>query len=104
MLWDNSYRFSCMGIAMEEGGIGEELREEKLPLAIRLNSILHTRGWWSEQRGLSRGSDLFSSKLLDPPTHPLVSIGFQMQNNVRILIEIKNGKVFLRVDNNRILP
>jgi hypothetical protein len=34
-LWDNSYRFSGKEIATDEGGIDEELREEKLLLAIR---------------------------------------------------------------------
>jgi hypothetical protein len=53
-----------MKIAIEEGGVDEELREEKLLLAIRLDSILNTGERWSEQNGLSRGSDLVSSKLL----------------------------------------
>jgi hypothetical protein len=33
-LWDNSYRFPGMEIAIEEGGIDEELRAEKLLLSI----------------------------------------------------------------------
>lgn len=57
------------------------------------------------QRFISSGSpDLFSSKLLDPPAHSLVSFRFKMQNDVRIFIHIKDGKVFFGVDNHRVLP
>uniref|UniRef100_A0A7V3N5J7 Uncharacterized protein n=1 Tax=candidate division CPR3 bacterium TaxID=2268181 RepID=A0A7V3N5J7_UNCC3 len=56
------------------------------------------------QRFIFSGSpDLFSSKLLDPPAHSLVSFRFKMQNDVRIFIDIKDGKVFSSVDNNGIL-
>jgi hypothetical protein len=103
-LWDNSYRFPGMEIAIDEGGIDEELREEKLLLAIRLDSILNTGERRSEQNSLSRGSDLFSSKLLYPATHSLPSIRFEVKNDVDILIEVKDGKVFFGVDNDRVLP
>lgn len=104
-LWDNSHRFPGREIAIEECGIDEELREEKLLLAIqRDNSILKTGEWSHEQNGLSRGSDLFSSKLLYPATHSLPSIRFEVKNDVDILIEVKDGKVFFGVDNDRVLP
>ena len=103
-LWDNSYRFPGIGIAIEEGGIEEELGEEKLLLSIRLDSILNTGEQRSEPNGLSRGSDLFSSKLLYPATHSLPSIRFEVKNDVDILIEVKDGKVFFGVDNDRVLP
>jgi len=102
-LWDNSYRFSGKEIATDEGGIDEELREEKLLLAIRLDSILNTGERRSEQNALSRGSDLFSSKLLYPATHSLPSIRFEIKNDVGILIKVKDGKVFFGVDNDGIL-
>jgi hypothetical protein len=103
-LWDNSYRFLGIEIAIEEGGIDEEIREERGLLGIRLDSILYTGERWSEQNGLSRSSDLFSSKLLDPATHSLLSIRFEIKNDVGILVKVKDGKVFFGVDNDGILP
>jgi hypothetical protein len=41
-LWDNSYRFPGMERALDEGGMDEELIEEKLLLAIPLDNILDT--------------------------------------------------------------
>ena len=93
-----------MEIAIEEGGIDEEPREEKLLLAIRLDSILYRGQRRSEQRGLSRGSDLFSSKLLYPATHSLSRLLSEIQDDVGILIEIEDGKVFLGIDDDGILP
>ena len=101
---DNSYGFPGMEIAIEEGGIDEEPREEKLLLTIRLDSILYTGQRRSEQRGLSRGSDLFSSKLLYPATHSLSRLLSEIQDDVGILIEIEDGKVFLGIDDDGILP
>jgi hypothetical protein len=92
------------GEGREGGEFEEKLREEKLLLAIRLDSILSTGGRRSEQKGLSRGSDLFSSKLLYPATHSLSRLLSKIQNDVGILIEIEDGKVFFGVDNNRVLP
>ena len=103
-LWDNSYWFPGREIATDEGGIDEELREEKLLLAIRLDSILNTGERRSEQNALSRGSDLFSSNLLYPATHSLPSIRFEIKHDVGILIKVKDGKVFFGVDNDGILP
>ncbi len=57
----------------------------------------------SEWNGLSRGSDLFSPKLLDPSTHSLSRLVSEIQNDIGILIEIKDGKVFLGIDNDGIL-
>ena len=87
-LWaiDNSYRFPGMEITVEEGGIDEEPRAEKLLLAIRLDSILHIEQWRSEQNGLLRGSDLFSSKLLYPATHSLSRLLSKIQDDVAILV------------------
>jgi len=96
-------RFPGMKMPIDEGGIDEDLREEKLLLAIRLDSILNTGERRSEQNGLSRGSDLFSSKLLYPATHSLPSIRFEIKNDVGILIKVKDGKVFFGVDNDDIL-
>ena len=48
-LWDSSYRFYGMEIAIEEGGIDEDLREERVLLGIRLDSILYTGQWRNEQ-------------------------------------------------------
>jgi hypothetical protein len=93
-----------MEIAIEEGGIDEEPREEKLFLAIRLDSISYTGERRREQRGRSRSSDLFSSKLLDPATHSLSWLLSKIQDDVGILIEIEDGKVFLGIDDDRILP
>jgi hypothetical protein len=93
-----------MEIAIEEGRIDEEFGEEKLLLAIRLDSILNTGERCREQNGLSRGSDLFSSKLLYPAVHSLSRLLSEIQNDVGILIEIKNGKVFLGIDDDCILP
>ena len=103
-LWDNSHRFPGREIAIEECGIDEELREEKLLLPIRLDSILYPGQRRSEQRSLARGSDLFSSKLLYPAPHSLSRLLSQIQNDVGILIEIEDGKVFLGIDDDGILP
>ena len=92
-----------MEIAIEESGIDEEPREEKLLLAIRWDGILHTGQWRSEQNSLSRGSDLFSSELLYPATHSLSRLLSEIQNDVGILIEIEDGKVFLGIDDDGIL-
>lgn len=103
-LWDNSYWFPGMEIAIEEGGIDEELREEKLLLSIRLDSILNTGERRSEQNALSRSPDLLPSKLLYPATHSLPSIRFEVKNDVGILIKVKDGKVFFGIDDDGILP
>ena len=93
-----------MEIAIEEDGIDEEPREEKLLLTIRLDSILYTGPQRSEQRGLSRGSNLFSSKFLYPATHSLSRLFSEIQNDAGILIDIEDGKVFLGIDDDGILP
>ena len=101
---DHSYGFAGMEIEIEEGGIDEEPGKEKLLLAIRLDSILYTGQRRRKPRGLSRGSDLFSPKLLDPATHSLSRLLSKIQDDVGILIEIEDGKVFLGIDDDRILP
>ncbi len=101
---DNSYGFPGREIVIKEGGIDEEPREEKLLLDIRWDSILYRGQWRREQRDLSRGSDLFSSKLLDPATHSLSRLLSEIQNDVGILIEIEDRKVFLGIDDDGILP
>jgi len=53
---------------------------------------------------LSGRPDLVSSKLLDPATHSLPRVHFEIENDVGILIEIKDGKVFFGIDDNSILP
>ncbi len=103
-LLDNSYGFPGIEIGIAEGGIDEEPREEKLLLAIRWDSIGYPGQRRREQRGRSRGSDLFSSKLLDPAAHSLSRLLSQIQDDVGILIEIEDGKVFLGIDDDRILP
>lgn len=111
MLWDKSYYpFSEMAMAIEKGRIDEGLREERLLPPIRSagscgsDSILNTEKRLSEQNGLSRRSDLFSSKLLYPATHPLVSIRSEIKNDVGILVKVKDGKVFFGVDDDGIFP
>ena len=101
-LGDNSYRLPGMEIAIDEDGMDEELRDEKFFVAIRLDSILNIGERRSEQNALSRGSDLFSSKLLYPATHSLPSIRFEIKNDVGILIKVKDGKVFFGIDNDGI--
>ena len=103
-LSDNFYGFPEMEIAIEEDGIDEELKGKRLLLAIRLGSILNTGQWRSKQNSLSRSSDLFSSKLLYPATHSLSRFLSEIQNDVGILIEIEDGKVFLGIDDDGILP
>lgn len=65
-----------------------------------------------EARGLDRteglvisgGSDLVPSKLLYPSTHSLARFRFEIENDVNILIEVKDGKIFFGIDNDRVLP
>ena len=57
----------------------------------------------SVQNGLLRGSDLFSSKLLYPATHSLASTRFEIENDVGILIKVKDGKIVFRIDDDGIL-
>ena len=61
-------------------------KEKRLLLAIRLDSIYTSVGRGSEQNVLSRGSDLFSSKLLYPATHSLSRLLSEVQNDVDPLV------------------
>jgi hypothetical protein len=88
----------------KEANLKESSERKKLLLAIRLDSILNTGERRSKQKALSRGSDLFSSKLLYPATHSLSRLLSKIQNDVGILIEIEDGKVFLGIDDDGILP
>ena len=101
---DNCYGFAGMEIAIEEGGIDEEPREEKLLRPIRWDSISYAGQQRREPRDRSRGSDLFSPKPLDPATHSLSRLLAEIQDEVGILIEIEDGKVFLGINDDRILP
>ena len=102
-LWDNCYRPLEREIAREEGEIDEVLRGEKL-LWPSIGQHYRDGQRRSEPNGLSRGSDLFSPKFLDPATHSFSRLLSEIQNDVGILIEIKNSKIFLGIDDNGILP
>ncbi len=78
--------------------------ERKLLLAVRLDSMVETGQRRSEPNGLSRSSDLFSSELLDPSTHSVSRLLSEIQNDIGILIEIEDGKVFLSIHDDGILP
>ncbi len=91
----------------EETNLKKAQREKILSRCrVRQQPFEKRRGIQKKAGGffLSGRSDLVSSKLLDPSTHSLSRLLSEIQNDVGILIKVKNGKVFLGVDNNRILP
>ena len=97
-------------------GINTERRKEQTNLKkaqrekilshcrVRQQSFKKEEAFRKRRRVLSGRSDFVSSKLLDPSTHSLSRLLSEIQNNVGILIKVKDSKVLLSVDNHRVLP